>query len=196
MLLTAFITSIIVAKLLGGSLSRLGQIRYRHLDLLMISVVVQLFLHAATMVGWHLGERPIFAAILASYALLSYSLLHNLRLPGIPFILGGVAANAIVILANGGKMPISRPMLERAGLLRYLEMLSSGGSPTHQLVDSTTRLVFLSDIFVVPPPFWRPFVFSAGDVAIVIGLFALVIKTTVVRRDRQDRDGLRLGVQE
>ncbi|HHY37539.1 MAG TPA: DUF5317 domain-containing protein [Clostridia bacterium] len=181
MLLTAFITSIIVAKLLGGRLSRLGQIQYRHLDFLIMSVTIQIFLHAATMVGWHLSGKSILAAISASYALLCISLLYNLRLPGIPFALAGVIANAIVILANGGKMPISRPMLERAGLLRYLEMLSTGGSPTHQLIEKTTKLAFLSDIFAVPPPFWRPFVFSVGDVAIVIGLFILVIKTTVVR---------------
>lgn len=181
MLLTAFIASIIVAKLLGGRLSRLGQIQYRHFDFLIMSVTIQIFLHAAAMAGWHLGGKSIFIAIAASYALLCVSLLCNLRLPGVPFALGGVIANAVVILANGGKMPISSPMLERAGLLRYIEMLSTGGSPTHQLMENTTRLAFLGDVFVVPPPFWRPFVFSVGDVAIVIGLFTLVIKTTVVR---------------
>lgn len=189
MLLTAFIISTLVAKILGGRLSRLGEIQYKHVDLLMMSVAIQLFLHASTFAGWYLSNKAIYAAIMASYALLSYSIYCNIRLPGAPLILGGVLANAVVILANGGKMPISRVVLEWEGSKRNLELLLAGGSPTHQLISNITRMSFLADIIPVAPPFWRPFVFSVGDVAIAIGLFVLVIKTTVSQRLESSKAG-------
>ena len=118
------------------------------------------------------------AFLIFSYALLAGFVWWNRRLPGI-WILGiGMLANWIVILANGGHMPITYDALVAAGKSDLVTRPLAGtyvfGSKDILLAREETRLWFLSDIFVIPPPLPIRSVFSIGDVLIALGLFRLL----------------------
>lgn len=114
---------------------------------------------------------------LLSYGLLLLFCVLNrhlwaMRLLGIGFLL-----NFLVVAANGGFMPISPETLARihpgttpadwpTGLLR-------AGSKDMVLPADQTRLRFLSDTLVLPPPFPLPTAFSVGDLFIYAGFTLL-----------------------
>ena len=91
------------------------------------------------------------------------------------WVLGvGLLANWAVILANGGHMPVTYEALVAAGKGAMVIGSEPGthvlGSKDILLPPQDTRLWFLSDIFVIPPPFPFPNVFSLGDALIALGL--------------------------
>jgi len=83
--------------------------------------------------------------------------------------------NLLVVLANGGFMPVTLEALRRAGLVH----LALGLEPGSRLVATKdillprqdTRLWILSDIFVIPPPLPFNTIFSLGDFFLALGAF-------------------------
>lgn len=142
---------------------------------LALEVALNLAGHAGAVSG---AWAPVVTVIahVGSYILLFYGIARNLALTGMGWILAGSALNAIVIVANGGRMPVSEQCALQAGLASYLASLKEGRVPTHMVMDSGARLWFLGDVLVVPSnPVWTPpYVFSLGDVLIMIGLFVLI----------------------
>jgi hypothetical protein len=127
--------------------------------------------------------HPVAAAIhLASYALVAGFLALNVRLPGMPFVVLGTAANAVTIAANGGVLPASGDALRAAGW-------SPGtGEFANSAALAAPRLAFLGDNYVTPA--WVPLanVFSIGDVLIAAGIVVLVFGLTRRRpRHRAER---------
>jgi hypothetical protein len=110
--------------------------------------------------------------------LLAIFVWQNRRLPGMWLVGLGLLANWAVILANGGHMPITFEALVAAGKGNLVSTPTAGtlvfGSKDVLLPGIETRLGFLSDIFVIPPPFPIPTVFSVGDALIALGMFGLV----------------------
>jgi hypothetical protein len=113
-----------------------------------------------------------------SYALLAIVVWWNRQQPGVWLLGLGLAANWLVILANGGYMPVSLQALEAAGKTQLVSGTESGtlvlNSKDILLPLADTRLWFLSDIFVIPPPFPVPTIFSAGDALLALGLVRFV----------------------
>lgn len=104
----------------------------------------------------------------------------NWGLAGMPVLLAGLILNSLVIAANGGWMPISP---ETASHLTGTSAASygSGGSRFGQkdivLLPQKTRLVFLSDRFLLPALFPYQVAFSLGDVLVAIGAFWLLARS-------------------
>ncbi|KKC47671.1 membrane protein [Paenibacillus sp. D9] len=100
------------------------------------------------------------------------SLLYvNRSYKGINLLFIGVFLNFLVMLVNGGRMPVS---LEAASVLdpHFIEMLKNGDVLyKHILLDSSTRLPFLGDIIPLGPPYPRRQAISIGDVIMNIGIF-------------------------
>jgi len=90
----------------------------------------------------------------------------------------GLLLNFLVISLNGGLMPISPETLERrspnapAGSWQLGERL--GHDKDIVLLESETRLRWLSDRFVTPAQFPYHVAFSVGDVLIAFGAFLLL----------------------
>lgn len=142
----------------------------------MTALAIRLCLHRLAGSGL-IGSSAAAALNLTSYALLVVvGALNVERLPGLGWILLGVAANGWVIFVNGGKMLISPSALAVIGLDKTPEYaaLLAGASYTHKLATDGAKLAFLGDIIPLRLPFVEPVAASLGDVAICVGGFLLI----------------------
>lgn len=115
---------------------------------------------------------------LGSHLLLLVFVWRNWRLVGIQIVGLGVICNLLVILANGGFMPITPETLVRINpgstLQQWPVGLHYGHSKDVILLQADTLLWALSDILLLPPPFPWPTAFSAGDLLIALGIMVLL----------------------
>ncbi|HID87671.1 MAG TPA: hypothetical protein EYP55_09900 [Anaerolineae bacterium] len=113
-----------------------------------------------------------------SYLLLFLVVWGNRRLSGMVIVGLGLLMNFVVIMANGGFMPITPEVLRRAGHADLAPRLESGalvsGTKDIVLTREETRLWILSDIFVIPSPLPLASAFSPGDLFIALGIFVLL----------------------
>jgi len=104
----------------------------------------------------------------AGYLAAVVMLWQNRARPWLPVLLVGAALNAAVILANAGRMPVSRSVFERIG--RPLPgPLLAGTDPRHVLAGPGSLLGWLADRLA----------FHAGGVALVFSLGDLVMAVGV-----------------
>ena len=161
-LLPSIVLGAMFALVLGGRLSRLVEIEFRHSWSVFGALGLQLllFAHVAT----ESLETPIH---LVSYALLfvfAFANAKNLAL--LPLSLG-MAMNSAAIVANGGHMPVDPAAAEAAGL-------SAVGSSSNVKIGGE-HLTWLGDIFALPERFPLTNVFSIGDILIGIGMVGLIV---------------------
>lgn len=155
----------------GGRLARLERLRLRSWWLVLAGLGLQFLPLPEGDAGNDLFVRTGVLAI--SYALLLLFAVTNIRLPGMPLILLGVACNAVVIVANGG-MPVSLNALERSGQSDVVQPLIEEGADKHHVLDEDEDvLTFLADVIPVPQPIAQ--VISVGDVFMYAGLVWLVV---------------------
>jgi len=103
------------------------------------------------------------------YAVGLYILWLNRMEKGFWWILAGVGLNFIVMLLNGGKMPVS---LEAVSVLGSVDMLENGAIVSkHMALTDSTILPFLGDIIPLTSPYPRSLVISIGDVVMNLGIF-------------------------
>lgn len=113
---------------------------------------------------------------LVTYAAILTFLIVNRGVPWMWMVAVGALANCVVIVANGGVMPLSQSAQDRAGL------------PATDRFDNSVvlhhpRLRFLGDVFATPK--WLPLasVFSIGDVILFLGLVPMMIAISRVPKD-------------
>lgn len=176
-LLFVFFLAVAYGFLRGGSLANLQFLSLRGYGIVLAAFAIQLVLIYAPLPN--IGNNLLrVLLLLVSYVMVAIFLLLNRRVPGMWLFAIGFLANWAVILANGGYMPITYEALASAGLGHAAASAAPGtlvfGSKDVLLPFAETRLGWLSDIFVIPPPFPVPSVFSIGDVFIALGIFWLV----------------------
>ena len=173
------------------TLSQLASIPLRAPWLALAALALQVPLLRAPLgpAGEVVTVRVLF---LLSYPLLLTFVWLNRRLAGIQILGVGVACNLLVILTNGGLMPISPQTLVRINPGSTLDQWTLGfhygRSKDVILLQQDTTLWWLSDILVLPPPFPWPTAFSMGDLLIALGIIVLlqgpVSFPGLARRDR------------
>jgi hypothetical protein len=179
------ILALAVALGVAGSLARhrgrapaqIGRISLRSAWLALLALVLQWpMLRAQAGPTEDLAVQQ--ALFLLSHLLLLAFVWRNRRQPGILVVGLGVAGNLLVILANGGLMPITPETLVRINPGTSLESWSLGSHYGYSkdviLARGATRLWFLSDILVLPRPFPWPTAFSLGDLVIAAGIILLL----------------------
>lgn len=114
------------------------------------------------------------ALLAASLVLFLAFVWVNRRLPGMPILFAGIALNGLVMLANGGWMPISPETarhLAGGATVGISDLGQRFGAKDVLLQTEDMRLPFLSDRFLLPD--WSPYhvAFSLGDIILAIGVF-------------------------
>jgi hypothetical protein len=153
----------------SGALAALTSIRLRLVWLLPAALALQVLVVNVLPRLPH----PVGAiAHLTSYGMLAVFLALNLRLPGMPLIVAGAAANALTIAVNGGVLPASPGALRAAGWNPGTTDFTNSGAL------ASPHLAFLGDNYVTPS--WVPLgnVYSIGDVLIALGIVVLVAGVT------------------
>jgi hypothetical protein len=167
--ISAIALAIVLGFVFGGGLRGIGELRLRWWGLAMGGLALQFIPLPEGNVGTDLIVRT--AVLVASYLLLLSFGALNVKLPGMPLVLLGLAANLIVIAANGG-MPVSAEALRGSGQADLIAQLEEAGADKHHLLSDDDVLTPLADVIGVPKPVGQAI--SIGDVFQYGGLMWLV----------------------
>jgi hypothetical protein len=180
-LLLALAVALLVAFLRGGSLRNLADFRLEWGWLAGLALAIQI-----GAVYWLTGDRYLHlqgGALVVSSLLLLPVIWRNRRSPGLALIGLGLALNLVVMVANGGFMPITPEAVARIEHEHLIVQLNGvermGGSKGIVLPREETALWVLSDIFTIPPPFPVASAFSLGDALVAVGAFIFLQRAMV-----------------
>ncbi len=168
------IISIIIGLLRKGKLSSLSQISLKKIELIVLACLIQggiIFLESKE-IKFVLDYSSYM--IIFSYIVLLLAVWYNKNIKGMKIIALGIIFNFIVIVTNGGHMPVLLSSLYKAGLDDFALVLKEGTYVTHALVTEKTLFRFLADVIPLSPPFPDPSVVSAGDFLMFYGVFSLI----------------------
>ncbi|MHB0859102.1 MAG: DUF5317 domain-containing protein [Anaerolineae bacterium] len=176
-LLVAVGVSLLIALLRGGKIDGLANYRFRFGWLALVALAIQVALVSFPLPQAE-GRWGVHSlGLMGSYLLLILVIVFNRRLPGLPLLGLGLGLNLVVMLANGGYMPISPEAVDQAGF-RHLLLSDEPGARLASTKDvllprDMTNLWILSDIFLVPSFLPLRSVFSIGDALLACGVFIL-----------------------
>jgi hypothetical protein len=177
-ILYAVLAGLVIGLVSGGSVARLGNLRFSWAPLIVVGMVVQLLLFS-TSLGDALGPAAPLVYVASNLAVL-VAVWKNRSIPGLPLVLVGGAANLLAICANGGYMPVSSAALTALG------RGAPDGYVNSRFVDGAV-LGPLTDQFAMPA--WMPManIFSVGDVLIGVGVAIAIVAVTRGRAPMVDR---------
>jgi hypothetical protein len=161
----------------GRAVGQIGAIPLRSAWLALLALALQIpLLRAPFAAPQQLGAQQTL--FLLSHLLLLAFIWRNRRITGIQIVGVGVLCNLLVIMANGGFMPITPDTLVRinpgSALDQWPAGFHYGYSKDIILLRADTVLWVLSDVLVVPPPFIWPTAFSLGDLLIAFGIIVFL----------------------
>lgn len=135
-------------------------------------------------------------SLMASLALFAAFVWLNRQLPGMPIVMIGLALNLLVIVANGGWMPIEPQTASQLVGKDILQVISPGsrfGQKDMLLLPQQIHFSFLADRFLLPG--WFPYqsAFSLGDILIASGIFWLVLRPTASANQIQYPNGVEIS---
>lgn len=178
-LVVPMVLSILAAMLRGGDLLTLGKVSFRHSWLIVAGLLIQMLIFSSwweSMSACAMWTPHIYTL---SMLLLLLAVGLNRTLPGMVPLGVGVLLNALAIWINGGQMPASLWALQTAGLPPSGNAAASWQSYNSILMDESTRLWLLCDIFALPKSWPMANIFSIGDVLISLGGVIFVQRTLV-----------------
>ena len=156
----------------GGSLRGFG-----HYSLSGVLLPVAAYLLKAGAARLLTPQTGAIAISLLQYSLLFVFLLCNHRRPSWPlFAFAGTLLNFLVIVLNGGCMPVSASLL--GGASERLTQLAQGRIYAYCLMDGSTRLPFLGDVIRLGPAGMPLGYASIGDVVLCLGVGILFWQIT------------------
>ncbi|GAB6934610.1 MAG: DUF5317 domain-containing protein [Bacillota bacterium] len=186
MMVDGVLLGLVVALLRGGKLSRLADVRIRWAWVFIVLCVGQFALY---LFRDHLPSvfRMSHVWFLLAYVVMFSVLFQNRHIHGVHVMLLGGLLNFVVMVANGGYMPVSA---EAASLISptYIDPLPQGPYGKHILMTEETHLNFLGDIIPLLPPYPRQQVVSIGDVLINIGAFMAIQALLVKKRPSGEKN--------
>jgi hypothetical protein len=146
--------------------------------LVFAAVLPQILVFQLPFVGRWVPELAVpFVEVVTMFGLLVFAA-GNLFAPGFWSLGLGLAANFLVIILNGGWMPISQETLLRLAPTQPVDFwvigTRLGYSKDRILAAADTKLAWFSDCLTLPQWFPYKFAFSLGDIFISIGAVLLL----------------------
>lgn len=171
MLIESVGTSVIVGKLRGGSFSNMKDATLEKWYFFVSGFLVEFSAVYLADKGFGFLRDNILLIHFSSYMLLFIGIYFNWSSLGFRIIFVGILLNFLVIMANGGQMPVQGEAMVNIGLVENMIAIRDGHVITHTLINSQTVFRYLGDIMVLPKPYPRPKIFSIGDVFMALGVF-------------------------
>jgi hypothetical protein len=162
--LAAIAVGVVAGLIAGGDVGNLARLRFRWPWVIPVVVLIRELI-LLTPLNRVDGAQYVYVAALA--ATVAWTLWNVSRLPAIWLVTAGSALNLLVLVANGGRMPVAH---ELAGAL-----LQRGTIGQYTVMSSSTNLNLLGDWVSIHP---LPEAYSAGDVLVAIGLVVAVFIAT------------------
>ncbi|MFT9495660.1 DUF5317 domain-containing protein [Anaerosolibacter sp.] len=178
MLVESVGSSIVIGKLRGGKVKNLVDTYIEKWWLITLAALIEVT--ASWIRGkevpslWQYTDQYIWLIHLVTYGLLIYVIIYNRKLTGFRFILFGIILNFIVIMSNGGRMPVDISGVDPNIYQEKIAMLQSGRDLVHSVLDESTVFGFLGDIIHLKKPYPLPKALSIGDVFMMIGVFLFI----------------------
>lgn len=167
------ILSLLIAKLRGGQFKNLENIYIRGWFLLIVAGIIQgslsLVKKLDTQWGNNLISNYLIYVIIISYGLLIITVALNIKKNYMKIFLIGIILNFIVIVGNGGQMPVSLEGVK--GIHTETTLPERGFDIKHRAVTKDTVFVYLADIILIPRPYPLLKILSIGDVFLILGMF-------------------------
>jgi hypothetical protein len=187
MVFDGILISFIVGVLRKGNLRAFSQLNLKWGWVFPLLLVVQLAVFSFQNNSEFLGQLSGSIYIVVYIVGLIFLFL-NRKHPGFILIFIGVFLNFIVMVLNGGRMPVS---VEAAAVLDpgYIQALKESLYAKHTMLTSTTHLGFLGDVIPISDPYPRTQIISIGDIIMNIGIFFfiqyLMVKHPLAKRGNE-----------
>jgi len=190
-LIAGILLGLVLGLWSGGKLSNLATIRLRWVGLLFAAVIVRFGTEILLNADVAIVDTLRVPLLATGFGLLLAGLWVNRSYPGLSLAFIGILLNALVIIRNGGYMPIWEPALTAAGFTAddvhsALHVVVSGDIGA----DFLLRLVIFGDLIPIPVPYLQN-VASLGDLFLTIGLafflFASVVRVPTFVEHLQDQ---------
>ncbi len=172
MLFLTLACAVLLGLIRGGKINNLSKTRLVHPWLIFISVLLESSLILLSKYNIALVRPIVIVSIAMQYLFLFLFVWFNRHLPFNMLIGLGSLLNGLVILLNGGTMPLVdiQPYIGNSSFT--YEYLLNGNLPIYHIINEDTKLWFLGDIIRIPYPFY---VFiSIGDIILYAGVFLLL----------------------
>lgn len=173
LLLGGLVIGLAIGVATGGKFGRLSTLRFRWpyfvLAVLLVKEVV-----LVTPLNRVDGVQFVYAASLA--ALVGWTIWHLDLLPGVWLVSAGAALNLIVVLANGGRMPVARELAARGSRI----LIDRGFVGQYVLMGPHTNLNWLADWVALPGPLGAVVreAYSPGDFVVALGIALVAFLAT------------------
>jgi hypothetical protein len=167
------LAGLLLGKLAGGRISRIGSARIRFWPLVFLALAIQLLIFLPFF-QWPQTVVAILYSL--SMGLLFVFGLLSIRLPGMVIIILGLLLNLLAISFNGGFMPADAEAYASVGKGSTAKALQENQVVNNlRLMTDQTKLNGLGDRIPLPFPMGLGSVISAGDIVLLVGLLVLII---------------------
>ena len=192
MLVESVGSALMISKLQGGKISNLLNLTIDKWWLFLLSGVIELtasYIRAKEIDGlWVWVDKNVLWLQVLSYSLLIAGIFFNRKSKGFQLIFIGIMLNLIVIVVNGGRMPVDTSGFDPDIYKVSLGILESGKNLTHGMMRDSTRLWYLGDIIHFRSPYPFPKSLSIGDVFMMVGVFVYT-RQAILQQPKNENKG-------
>ncbi|MCX7920401.1 MAG: DUF5317 domain-containing protein [Clostridia bacterium] len=171
----AVVLGAIIGLTAGGKPSNLYNIRFERKGFILAAFAIQIIAQVMSVKGIEFVITYSYIVYGVVFCLALVGFWHNRHYTGVLVVGVGCIMNAAVMLANGGKMPVSYEALAKTNMAHTAEFLKASGNGKHMLAGDNVNLEFLSDIIPLPQFLGMGMnVVSLGDLMVTLGILVLV----------------------
>lgn len=185
MVLFALFTGIIIGKLRNGKLEKLGYLRFQHTKFLILAAGFKVIVFILGISLFETSPEYLNKIILGTYLLTVLFLALNIELSYFKAILSGTIINMVSFIYNGLKTGITLSAAKKTFEGEILDLLIKGSMELFRIIPD--RSFYRGKFFSLKDVFGTPYVISAGDIIVLLGIILFVQSVMSDRRVRKGR---------